>query len=266
LHQNLSTYKNVTGQLKSLSVEQFIDHYNDQPIQRYLSDEMSVKSNVYSIACETYIKHDAQKLGVINSEKFILDKRNYTNEVVFNTYESSLIGNSLPDDKEINETYQKTREQFAVATDTRYSIYTFAQPQEAFMARIKLYKSKADTAILEHLIRSDLHISLKTNGYDMTDTLQNELFKMKIGQISIPKKVNNLYVVIRKEDESGRRIKDLKEVKKEVSDIIKAEKTERAKQIKIGQLVKLYAREDHIDYDSLLKPDITNKYTEPQLR
>lgn len=111
IHKDIVQFTTAEGEPIHFSLEQFIDYYNALPVQQYLVNMESVTTYLYKIAYASYIRKDADRLGITHEPKFVLDKKNYMNSLVYRRYEEDFLKDTTVNKqeryKQLSKQYQK---------------------------------------------------------------------------------------------------------------------------------------------------------------
>ena len=251
LTRELANYNLPGGQLEKITVNELIDYYNQLPLRAYLKNSAGIEEYLYKIASDVPVRKDAEKMGIMNDPKFILDKNNYRNNIVLQKYtEACLADTAGISPREIEQTYITLKAVLKKPAEIVYSLHAFSTEPDALYSSAKLRRfNNADSVSLKNVLLSKRHLKFSLNSATMPDTLKKMLFVLKPRQISRPVKVDNKFMFLVKEATLGTQAMDLNEAKPFIVEKIKAKRLQTIKQGKLTTLVKIYQKKDNIDHD-----------------
>ncbi|PRY54302.1 parvulin-like peptidyl-prolyl cis-trans isomerase protein [Arcticibacter pallidicorallinus] len=253
LKKVIASYRLPNEHKQLVLVEDFITYYNSLPVRAPLKNPTNIQHCLSTIAYSPFTKADAEKFGLNKDPKFILDKKNFKDQLVYTKYEKELLADTLPVSiAEVAHSYDSIKMKMIKPTHVRYSLFAFRNREDAMSGKIKLqFSGDNDKSVLKGLITSKRHQKVQFDSKAFPDTLKRLLFSMKAGQISFPVAVNNDIIIMLKEEESGSRLPDLIEVKPFVIREIKKRKMLLKKKEELLKLTKIYPKEDRINYSLL---------------
>lgn len=204
LAKPLATYRAPDGETKVISVEQFMNYYNNLPLRRYLNDTTVITGYLHQIAANTYIEKDAEKMGITNDPEFRLNKKNYTDNVVYQKYMAEQLGSDRGvTESDIIDIYSSVKQIMTHPTNIVYSIYTFSNPPNAYKALGLLRMHPNDTTVNLNSLSQKRHIRFDKNQSQLPDTLKKMLYRGAPGQPLPPVETNGYYTVLMIESATG---------------------------------------------------------------
>jgi len=204
LVKNLATYRTPDGSAANISVSRLMNFYNSLPLKRYLEDTASINTYVQQIAINEYIKKDAQEMGLLNDPEFRLNKKNFTDNTVYQKYmEDQLGANRGVTENDIMNAYASVKQMMTHATNIIYSIYTFSNPPNAYKAIGLLRMHPGDTTVNLNSLSQKRHIKFDKNQSHLPDTLKKMIYRGAPGQPLPPVETNGYFTVLMIESATG---------------------------------------------------------------
>ncbi|HSC39498.1 MAG TPA: hypothetical protein VLD19_16555, partial [Chitinophagaceae bacterium] len=210
----LFTY-HIDGRSIDVSASRFMDYYNTLPIRKEIKTIEELIFYTESMVYDAFAYRKAEELGITKELKFILDRENYKKNVVWASYETKELRNGITvSDAEIIARYREIKDSLVQATDIVVSSYSFAARRDALIAMMAVKNSKTDSITNGKVIDHHRHINYRDVFF--SDSTRAVVFAMKNNDMSMPVPFNGNFVVIVKDSESGRRIKEMPEVKYDI--------------------------------------------------
>jgi len=246
LQSKLVSY-NFDSKTKNISLDQFIDYYNYLPIRRGITQEADIYYYLQSMVYDVYAYQKAKEYGLTDDVKFILDKENYKKNVVFSLYEKYLKEDIHVSDEELKEKYDLGKSGFTQATEADISIYHFKELNKAILAMISLNKGERNINNFIGLENIE-HRHLNSKSTFLSDSIKTSIFSLKVGGVSRPFFSNGKYMVVVKKSESGKRIKEMIEMRDFLIKEIKNEKLREKIAMNLLRLKSAYVVKNEISY------------------
>lgn len=203
-NNKLATYNAPDAKKVTISMADFMMYYNSLPFKKLLSDTAIVREYLQTMASNTYIRKDAENIGITNDAEFKLDKKNFTDNVVYQKYrEEQLSGSSPVSENEILKAYSEVKNKMLRPTGIVYSIFTFSNLKNASDARWLLQNKPNDDKLRINALSESRHVKLDERSGQLTDTLKKELYRLQPGKISIPIATNDHYTILLSESATG---------------------------------------------------------------
>jgi len=249
LPKTILTYISPLGQTKTITVNNFIDYYNTLFIKSGIKNTDDVSRNLIALCFSDYAYAEGIKKGITTQPKFLLDRNNYKNNVIYNTYtEQELADKSAITENEIIQMYNLMKPHLTQAENVVASVYYFNNQNEAIRKKID---SRSDTLTFKGLIKVNKHLTLNNKSKVLPDTLKKAVFDLNIRNNPARMiELNNQYIVLVKEKETGNRVRKLEEVKDLVIAEIKNNKLLKNQKARLAELKNKYKP----------KIDLTNKF------
>lgn len=204
LDKELAAYRTPEGKPQIIQVKDLVAFYNTLPIRRYLNDTAVVSDYLKQLAINSYIKNDAEKMGVTTDPEFKLNKKSYTDGVVYQKYVTDNLGtNRGVTEADLLKVYASVKQTLSHPTDIVYSLYTFNNAPNAYKALGKLRMVQADSSISLNALSQKRHIKFNKNDTHLPDTLKKAIYSAAPGRPVPPVETNGYFTVIFIESASG---------------------------------------------------------------
>lgn len=233
LSEVMLTYISPSGRATIVTVNNFMDYYNMLFLKGNITNVKDVYATLNNIYFSDYAYDEGVKKGVTKQPKFILDRNNYKNNVIYTIYaEKELSSKDMITQNEIISRYsimKPTQAQKVVA-----SVYYFNNRNEAMRKKFNIL---SDTMTFKGLIKADKNLMLTYKSKMLPDTLKRVIFDLNIK--SNPARMielNNQYIVLIKEKEIGTRTRSLAEVKDLVIAEVRNSRLLKNKEKKLAEL------------------------------
>jgi hypothetical protein len=200
------TYR-IADQVVRVSVGQFMDFYNDLPLRREIDSASQLVPYLETLVYDDYAYRKAEEMGMTKERTFLLDKENFTKNVIYSLYKTQEFKASAP---EIEHWYDTHKKEFSRATDVVVSGFSFVRKTDAVSAMMDLKRGVVPFLGAEQIDR-DWKLNYKSNA--LSDSTKSVIFGMKINEVSRPMPLNGRFIVIVKASESGSRTASLDEVR-----------------------------------------------------
>ena len=249
---------NLEGEFREITVEDFVEHYQNQLIRRWINSRIKLNNFLKDWVIIECGYREAEKLGITQTKKFVLDRKNYKFDLVYNKFiRNDLENKIIVDDSEIEQVYQNRIDSFKDGTEVSLSVFRFDSRATAFPEYMKLDKLSSKGIQCEvdlpdstiGLIGKDLEITLTHDSEKFTPKVMELLFRA--GDNSVIRTSGRTDIIF-KHSESGSRLKPLEEVRGEIEKQLRQEKLEIMKKELLDELKKKYTIENNIDYDKYL--------------
>lgn len=204
LNKKLATYRAPDGKAGNITVNRFMTYYNSLPLKRYLEDTTSVSMYLKQIAANEYIEQDAQKMGLLNDPEFRLNKKNYTDNTVYQKYMEDHLGtNRGVTETDITNVYATVKQYMTRPTKIVYSIYTFSNAPNGYKALGLLRMHPGDTTVNLNSLSQKRHIKFDKTSSQLPDTLKKMIYRGSPGQPLPPVETNGYFTVLMIESATG---------------------------------------------------------------
>lgn len=252
LEHTLATYTSSQNKQSAITVSDFFNYYNNLIIKYDIGGSGDIKQNLSSLVYSEYVYDKAVNSGLTRQPQFALNINDFKNTLIYNKYEKQLAHNQPITPAEINNAYKRKLKTFTQATDAVVSVYYFINKRTVYsfsgMMRIK---GDVPDENYQGLIKAEKHITIRYNNKSLPDTLKKTIFNLPDGDIARPIRVEDRYVLIKKENSRGSRIQSLGEVKDKVIKAIEVERINKNKQIELVRLKKQYVIKNDISQITL---------------
>ncbi len=258
LDKKLATYRSPDGKAGNISVSRFMTVYNSLPLKRYLEDTASINMYVQQIAANEYIKKDAQEMGLLNDPEFRLNKKNFTDNVVYKRYmEDHLGADRGVTENDIMNTYASVKQGMTHPSNIIYSIYTFSNPPNAYKALGLLRMRAGDTTVNLNSLSQKRHIKFDKYKSQLPDTLKKMIYRGAPGQPLPPVETNGYYTVLMIESATGSEPFAANEIRSYLVARAKERRELDYSSKKANELSKNLNADNNIDISMLLRPGLT---------
>lgn len=214
LNKKLATYRALDGSTKTISMEGFMNYYNNLPLRRYLTDTAAITSYLHQISTDSYIRKDAEQMGLLTDPEFRLNKINFTNNVVYQKYmEDQLGADRGVTENDIMNVYASVKQRMTHPVNIVYSIYTFSNAPTAYKALSLFNRYPGDTSINLNSLSQKKHIKFDRDQSRLPDTLKKMIYRGRPGQPLPPVETNGYFTVLMIESATGSEIFTANEIR-----------------------------------------------------
>jgi hypothetical protein len=249
--QMLFTYKRADT-LQYVETSRFMDYYNTLPLRQEIGNTATLQYYLESFVYDQYAWRQAVAYGITSDLKFLLDKNNYRNNVMWAAYElKELKAGVAVTDEEVRTRYAAIKESFTAATNVVISAFMFDDKRSAIMAMMLMEPAKP---VLNNNTQQPLflHKSFDYSDDLFTDSIRSVVFATKANGLLMPFPFNGKFIVVKKESASGSRTMSLQEVYQVLKKKMTAEKLAEKERDCLLRLKKIYTAINTIDYQKYL--------------
>lgn len=250
-HDTIMRYT-LKGQNKYLLISDFIDYYTNDPFIFMVKDMESLHQTLKDYVIKQYLYDESEGLGILHEKKFLLDQKNFKNRLMVNHYHEAEFSDPVHiSDQELMEFYQDKKEEFSEPQSCNVSIFTFENIVSAHSNLNYLnYKAGQDTSsgnfsdisALKGLISLKSDVKIKAGSKEYPDKLMQYIFGSPVNEVSKPFEMPDYScIVFIKNKEEGMRIKNYEEVKDNILQRLKEEKSNALMINKIKELKDRYS-------------------------
>lgn len=258
LNTKLATYRMPNGKPGDITVKRFTDYYNGLPLRRYLEDTSGINMYVHQIAENEYIKKDAQKMGLFNDPEFRLNKKNFTDNTVYQKYMEEQLGKSRGvTESDVINVYTSVKKTITHPTDITYSIFTFSTGPTAYKALGLLHMRPNDTTVNLNSLSQKRHIKFDRSRSQLPDTLKKMILRVAPGQTSPPIETDGYYTVLMVESATGSEPFTANEIRPYLVARAREQRELNYCSKKANELGKNLKAENNIDIKTLLRTGLT---------
>lgn len=236
-----------------ITIGEFMEYYNTLPLSKEITTMAELQSYINSFVYDRYAWAEAGELGITKEMKFVLDKNNYRNDVMWAAYEKKELkaGITVTGD-ELHRQFESVKDSISRATDVVVSAFLFRDKRTAMMAIMNI--NTGNLAPIDNNLHPDYsHKVVNYKQAFFSDSIKYAVFAMKGNGVMLPVAFDGNFIVIRKESEHGRRSITLDEVQHDLVTQITAEKLSYTKAWRLEQLKKNYTLTNKIDYQKYIK-------------
>ncbi|MFC1551253.1 peptidyl-prolyl cis-trans isomerase [Candidatus Latescibacterota bacterium] len=258
----------LDGEQKVIAIGDFIDYYQNQLIRYWINTRIKLANFFKDWVVAECGYREAQKLGITKTKQFLLNKKIYKDEIIYQTFINEDLKNSITvSDNEISDAYHNRIISIEDGTAAEISVFHFDSIAHAFPEYVKFLESLSKGIIFEvdvsdstkGLIGKELGVSIKYDNNEYPTRTIQSVFSSEDNSVIRSSEKNGRTYVIYKHSESGSRIKPLEEVRDEIEQKLRQEKLEVMKKELLVELKQKYPIENNIDYDKYLnRQDLQN--------
>jgi hypothetical protein len=241
---------------KIIDFKTFLEYYSYLPLKSDIHDKETLLSYINQYYYDDYLNSEAKKLNLYDVDTFLLDQKNFLNNIIYGEYLKRNVFNNIKiDTSEILDYYNKNRLNFTQPRFITVNMYIFNNEQDANLNsnRISDYINRnltdksRDTSVIKGL--QDFKLDIKIKMEDETEfpvEFLNEVLSIKISSLStIPFKLKDKYILFFKKAEEGHSIRTLKSAYSQIEVQLKLEKIDR----KIQELARELGTKYKIEID-----------------
>jgi hypothetical protein len=241
---------------KILNFNTFIKYYSYLLLKKEINSKESVLGYLTDYYYDDYLNNEAEKLGLYKTDTFLLDQKNYKNNVIRDKYiQRNIVDKIKIDSAEILKFYNKNLVKFRQPRKIIADIYFFNTLQAAQnnlrilseQIRKKQTNKNNDTSVFIGLsdFKPNYIIDLEGNK-EYSKKFVHDIIALDIGKTSSrPIQFQNKYVLIYKKSSIGEYIMNLKDVYSQIEEQLKYEMID----VKIQELVSELRKEYKVEID-----------------
>ncbi len=245
----LMTFK-LNGSTNVFKVDDFKDYLTHKALipDNYNQTEI-IKEYLKNYVISKYLYCVADTLGILRDKWVLLDKRYFQNNLIKSYYsEHEFLNNISINDNEISDYYLKNKESF---TDSKIMTVSFLEFRNLDYAKYNLpvisqilnegkFFNLKDTSIIKGLISYKPNQMIESTCKDYPQEVIDNILSIRENQLSMPFKNKDKYLVFFITKREGARIRDMREVKNQISLILGNKKFIELKNKRISELKKKY--------------------------
>jgi hypothetical protein len=250
--KKLASYHTPDGSTKTISIEDFVNYYNNLPFRRHLNDTAVIISYLHQIPTDIYIRKDAEEMGLLEDPEFRLNKINFTNNVVYQKYmEEQLGADRGVTENDIMNVYTSVKQRMTHPTNIVYSLYTFSNRPNAHKAFSLLRMRSVDTTVNLNSLSQKRHIKFNKNQNQLPDTLKKMIYHGASGQPLPPIETNGYFTILMLESATGSELFTANEIRPYLMARAKERRELNYCSKKANELSKTLKAENNIDINML---------------
>ena len=223
---------------KVLKFDTFLEYYTYLIMRHNITDKESLKEYLDMYYSDDYLNNEAEKLGLYKTDTFLLDQKNFRNNVIYSEYiKRNIIDKIKIDSLEVIDFYNKNKLMFKQPKCITLDMYVFDKSKDALENAHKIIefirKNQPDKSHDTYIIKgmrefiSNYKIDLEANK-NYPQGFINEILSMPHTAVSNrPIPFQNKFVLFCKKGEEGQCIRKLKDVYEQIEGQIKDEKIEK---------------------------------------
>ncbi len=247
---------------KKITLDDFIEFYNNVILRYPLQNKETIYSYIQDFLVTEANYKGAVDLGLNKDIKYLADKKNYTNDVVYYYYEQDEFFNKMEITDELLEATYNKNSDFFLVNEIKTSLFYFQTIEDANGATSALgeLSEKNIPGIVNKLTNEFNLIDYKIgkliyqeNAKSLEDLrIAETLGTMIDNQLSDPVRIGNKFVLIKKHHYVDSRIRSYDEVKTEVREMVRSEKLQEMKEKRLKKIKQTFQLKDNIDYKKYL--------------
>jgi hypothetical protein len=218
---------NLDHQRTSIYFKEFLENYSNMLMQTEIKDKASLAAGISDFCSQKYLVAKGRRLGLYDTDKFKLDRKNFLNNLLYSYYLQKDIYDRIKiDSSEILNYYHENINSFEKPRYITIDMFMFNNMADAFknkriiskQMQDNLHRKAVDTAVITDLcgylpeVKFDLD-----NRKDGLDAFYKSLEYAQMNTLSYtPIQYNGKYVLIYKRKEEEKYTRKFRDVYKEV--------------------------------------------------
>lgn len=241
---------NVDNSMRKIGFKTFLEYYSFQPMKAVINNEKSLSDYVREFYMDDYLINEAQKLDLYRSDIFILDQKNYKNNLLYQIYLDEAIAKKIEiDSTEILTFYKNNLQQFEQPKKIRVNIYAFNNKESAIVNQNTISKllmhneilKTTDSTTIKGLVKYNSDVDINMESLKENVELKSIILETKKGTLSqFPVFYNGLYILAFKVQEEGECFRKLEEVRPKIENNLRSEKIESERNALVEKLNKKF--------------------------
>ncbi len=236
------------NQQEILLVSDFIDYCKHNPLIPIITSSAAMEETLKGFVLEQYIYLECVNLGITDSKEFLLDRKNYKNSLILETYiRDNFFTEEIPL-KELQEYYNSNKKNFTTCKECSACILTFKNINSALPHMFHLdqiatqggVKNQSDT-LLMNLKSYQPNVTIDYTNKEYPPEIIEQLFTSGLNKRIGPLKMNNKAVVLVKTEETGQEVMPFEVAQEAIKKQLGISKMEKLKANKLQRLKKQYS-------------------------
>lgn len=230
-------------------ISDFYDIYYKKVIIPNFNEKLGLHTYLREIVNSRYLYIEAEELGLTKEKKFILDKKNFTNNQIFYKYiENEIYRKTNISEKDIKSYYERNKENFIESEACIANLWIFNNENNAYLGWQHLKENQnndklqnnSDTSVLRGLVSFKTKCRIDNIQSKYPQDLIRAISGSRLFEISKPYQYKGQFVVFVKTKEIGKKIKLYNESGPEVKSILETQQAEELKKDRLTMLKKKY--------------------------
>lgn len=245
----LMTYS-INKSQKCYAVRDFMDYIRYAPVLAgdYYQKE-AIMECLHDQIIAQYIFLVADSLGILKEKKYLLDRKNFMNNLLETYYDDKEFFKQITiTDKEISDYYENNKTSYTIGKVSIVSFLTFKDKDAAIENRSRVeqivysgqFYNLKDTSTLKGLITYQPNLKIEFTNKEYSPEIINQIFSLQENQVSMPIEQNKNYILFFVTKRDGQRIKELNEVKEQLKMELTGKKIDGLKSKRVTELKKKY--------------------------
>ncbi|HEX2922305.1 MAG TPA: peptidyl-prolyl cis-trans isomerase [Bacteroidales bacterium] len=247
----LATFK-LGNDKQQLTIGDFLNYYHFYPfIKTVIKDKKGIYSAVEFLVLQRSIYEEARQLGVLKEKGFLLETKMLTDQYVEDAYYKNEIENCINiTESELDEQYQRTRQEFEQVGECSVYLFKFADKQSLESSWKYLSGQFAqgnlsiltDDANVKGLLAYFPDLKIKRNDKRYPPKLINAIFSQPINQLSPPYlDFDGIYYAFYKMKESEKTIQPFEVVRDILYNQVRMMKIHQLEEMRVQKLEQEYS-------------------------
>lgn len=213
---------NINDTLHKVSFNEFIEYYSFLLMKNEIKNKETFMEEISNYYNQQYLKNEAIKHNLYNSEKFLLDKKNFQNIDFYNYYiKNKIINNIKIDSVAIQNYYFNNKQLFEQSQLITANIYQFKNAEAAQKNQFSIQEmiehnkkiNTQDTTLIQGLVKYTPGLKIDIDSKSYTKEFITTLQATPLGSLSqSPILYNGNYILFHKVKEEGKCIKKIEDV------------------------------------------------------
>jgi hypothetical protein len=225
----------IEKSMQSIDFNTFLEYYSFLPMKPPVENKENLIDLINQYYYDDYLNREAEKLGLYDVDTFMLDQKNFKNNIIFNEYVNRVIVPEIKvDSLEITVYYTANKMDYIQPKNVTIDLFIFDKLDDAYQSiplitdfenKNKIDKT-IDTKIFTGLKECKLDYKIDRESPDnYPDEFINELLSAKTStSIKKPIEFQNSFIVFHKNTEDGQCFKKLKDMSTQIENHLKIEK------------------------------------------
>ena len=240
----------ISDTLKKLDFLSLLEYNSYLPVKNVVNTNAKLLELINQYYYDDYLKWEAKKIGIFNSDTFLLDRKMFKNGIIYDKYiEDCIINKIQVDSSEILQYYSINKSNYTIPKYIFVNMFTFNNEQAALnnIHKISEYiinnqsDSIFDFTVFNGLCdyKNNLKIDIEENNF--SNDFINRLINQQVSKLTDqPLIYQNKAVLIYKIKTEGQCVKKLELVYDEIKQKIDQEKIELKTQELLSELKQKY--------------------------
>ena len=233
------------GRKKYMPVSLFLDFYTNDFTLFVIDNKEHIEQTLKNYVIDRYLYVEAENLGVTKEKKYLLDKKNFKNKLILQSYQKKEFDSLIHiSDRDLQEYYRQNEQFFSEPVLCHVAFFTFKDQNSLYRNFEKMksdmanagFESLSDTIGLVGLIAYEPDVLIKKDTKKYPAELVERIFQIPVNKLSLPFNPAYSNILFVKTGQGGKRVKTFEEVKSQIEQTIHYEKVELMKKERVNDL------------------------------